>query len=140
MAYLLTDGTTISSPVAGLTSTTTLGGGTLGTAKVISAWTTTITQANSLSVASNTLYTFASGTPNEGVYLLTAWADTEDPAITTLPAFWNGVVAKSSANIQFGSFYGVYISLTKGSSTTINWSHASPAGSATVTFTMFKVI
>lgn len=140
MAYLLTDGTTISSPVAGLTSTTTLGGGTLGTAKVISAWTTTITQANSLSVASNTLYTFASGVSSEGVYLITAWGDTEDPVTQSLPGFWNGVVAKSSANVQIGSFYSVYISLTKGSNNTINWSHTAPSGSIVATFTMFKVI
>lgn len=139
MGYLLTDGTTISSPVAGLTSTTTLGGGTLGTAKVISAWTSTITQANSLSVASNTLYTFASGTPNEGVYFLTAWADTTDPVNFVLPLYWQGVIAKSSANVQIGRFYGLYIDLTKGSNTTINWSH-SFTGSVAVTFTMFKVL
>lgn len=140
MAYLLTDGTTISSPVSGLTASTTLGGGTLGTAKVMSAWTTTITQANSLSVASNTLYTFASGVASEGVYHLTAWADTQDPVTGSLPGYWHGVVCKSSANVQIGRIYNLYITLSKGSNDSISWYHTGLSGSLVVTFTMFKVI
>lgn len=137
MGYVVADGT--SPATAGSdTASLTLGAGTAGSMKPITAWSTTT--ASVANATLTTLYTFGTGTQHEGIYWLNAWSSNLSFAGSTLAQRWSGVIVVSSANVQIGSISSSYISVTKETSTTIRFTQSSPEGTKTIYWEMFKVL
>jgi hypothetical protein len=137
MGYVVADGT--SPATAGSdTASLTLGAGTAGSMKPITAWSTTT--ASVANATLTTLYTFGTGTQHEGIYWLNGWSPNLNYSTTTLPQYWSGIIAVSSANVQVGSMSTISMTVSKQTSTTIQFTHTSPEGAKTFYWEMFKVI
>jgi hypothetical protein len=86
------------------------------------------------------LYTFGTGTQHEGIYWLNGWSSNLNFSTYSLPSYFSGIIAVSSANVQVGSFGSLGITVSKQTSTTIQFTHSSPEGAKTIYWEMMKVI